>query len=55
MTHHQINFIGWVAFVIPDFGFCIASLRSGGAMPEAAFIGANCSSVISAPFVRRKK
>ncbi|MEI4262031.1 cytochrome oxidase subunit III [Roseovarius sp. D0-M9] len=51
MTDHQINFLGWVLFVISSIGFCIASIGHFWAMFGSAFFLVACL-VFMLPFFR---
>ena len=42
MSHHQINFIGWILFVVPSIGFIIASIGNLWAMFGSVFFLLTC-------------
>lgn len=42
MTHHRINFLGWILFVISAIGFCIASIGNFWAMFGSVFFLLAC-------------
>ena len=52
MTDHQINFIGWILFLISAVGFCIASIGSFWAMFGSIFFLAACV-VFMVPYFRK--
>lgn len=52
MTNHQINFIGWLLFVISAIGFCIASIGNFWGMFGSVFFLLACL-VFMVPFFRR--
>jgi hypothetical protein len=52
VTNHQINFIGWVLFVVSAVGFIIASIGSFWAMFGSVFFLIACI-VFMIPFFRR--
>jgi hypothetical protein len=54
MTNHQINFIGWILFVISAIGFCIASIGSFCGMFGSVFFLIACL-VFMIPFARPGK
>lgn len=54
MTDDQINFIGWILFVISAIGFCIASIGDFWAMFGSVFFLIACF-VFMFPFFRRRK
>jgi len=51
MRNHQINFIGWILFVISEIGFCIASVGNFWAMFGSVFFLLACL-VFMVPFFR---
>ncbi len=54
MTNHQINFCGWVLFILSAIGFCIASIGSFWAMFGSVFFLFGCL-VFMVPYFRREK
>jgi hypothetical protein len=52
MTDHQINFIGWILFLIFAVGFCIASIGSFWAMFGSIFFLVACV-VFMVPYLRK--
>jgi hypothetical protein len=52
MTDHQINFLGWVLFIVSAIGFCIASIGHFWAMFGSAFFLIACL-VFMIPFFRK--
>ena len=52
MTDHQINFIGWILFLISAVGFCIASIGSFWAMFGSIFFLVACV-VFMVPYLRK--
>lgn len=54
MSNHQINFLGWILFVVSALGFCIASIGSFWAMFGSVFFLAACI-VFMIPFFRADK
>ena len=51
MSDHQINFLGWILFVISAIGFCIASIGHFWAMFGSVFFLVACL-VFMIPFFR---
>ncbi len=51
MSNHQINFIGWILFVISAVGFCIASIGNFWGMFGSVFFLIACL-VFMIPFFR---
>jgi hypothetical protein len=54
VSNHQINFVGWILFVISAAGFCIASIGSFWAMFGSVFFLIACL-VFIIPFFRSDK
>ncbi|SDY30997.1 hypothetical protein SAMN05444486_1011263 [Lentibacter algarum] len=54
MSNHQINFVGWILFVISAVGFCISSIGSFWAMFGSAFFLVACL-IFMIPFFRSDK
>lgn len=52
MTNHQINFVGWILFVVSAVGFCIASIGNFWAMFGSVFFLVACL-VFMIPFIRK--
>ena len=52
MTNHQINFFGWILFVVSAIGFCIASIGNFWAMFGSVFFLLACL-VFMIPFFRK--
>jgi len=52
MTNHQINFLGWVLFIISAIGFCIASIGHFWAMFGSVFFLVACH-VFVIPFFQK--
>lgn len=51
MTDHQINFLGWILFLVSAVGFCIASIGHFWAMFGSLFFLVACL-VFMIPFFR---
>lgn len=51
MSDHQINFLGWILFLISAIGFCIASIGHFWAMFGSVFFLVACL-VFIIPFFR---
>ena len=51
MTNKQINFIGWLLFIVLAIGFCIASIGSFWGMVGSVFFLIACL-VFLIPFFR---
>jgi len=51
MTNHQINFVGWILFILSAIGFIIASVGSFWAMVGSVFFLVACL-VFLIPFFR---
>ncbi len=51
MTNHQLNFIGWILFVLSAIGFCIASIGNFWGMVGSVFFLLACL-VFMIPFFR---
>jgi hypothetical protein len=54
MSNHQINFLGWILFVVSAIGFCIASIGSFWGMFGSVFFLIACL-VFMIPFIRPDK
>jgi len=54
MTNHQINFVGWILFVVSAIGFCIASIGHFWAMFGSVFFLLACL-IFMIPFFRKDK
>jgi len=52
MTNHQINFIGWILFIVSAIGFIVASIGSFWAMFGSVFFLIACL-VFMIPFFRK--
>lgn len=53
MTNNQINFIGWILFVLSAVGFIIASIGNFWAMTGSVFFLLACL-VFMIPFFRKR-